>query len=139
MELIVLMAVALAMQATKKVYPSLASPVTITGSATANTYGSWTEVMPASATSSSEKNYFRIQSLTVEDNSTSSDFYQLELSTGASGSEVSIGTFRFGGKFFGQIPVFCYPFEKGTRISARVSTVSGSTHTTKISISYSEE
>jgi hypothetical protein len=116
-----------------KVYPTLASGVTVTAGA-AWTLGSFVEIVPASTITSD----FDIHFISIEAIS-ANDVYELVLYKGALASEIEIGRVRFT-KNANLDSVFNTPIQTGLiaaneRISAKIASSVGSNNAT-ISIFY---
>lgn len=108
-----------------KVYPTLASGVTVTAGAGAWTLGSFVEIVPASTiTSDFDIHYLSIESISAN------DVYEIVLYKGAAASEVEIGRVRVT-KNAALDATLNVPFQTpliaaNERISAKVASGSGS-------------
>jgi hypothetical protein len=125
----------------RRVYPEMADGKVITG-AGAWALGSFVDVFPANTLSAAKVNssatMFRILGIEVVACGTTTDTYQLSLYSGASGSEVLLGTVTYIGTFVGRIDFYTDAIDLTSRISAKLATKAGSNHTTTIYLSYVE-
>ena len=107
-------------------YPTLTTAVTISSSASADTYGAWTEVIPASTITVK----FDPHIIYVTDVSRANSIYRLQIGAGAGGAEVAIGTIVLGkastDKSIKEFIVGCARQAANARISARVMNTTGS-------------
>lgn len=115
----------------RKVFPTLADPVTVTGHATAWTKGSYSTIMAKASSPQTGKwtvDVVQVEALSVSDN------YEIDLAYGDAGSEVVFASFRTKTQGYHQIPSFI--FDSAARISARIASKSGGGDTADISIGY---
>ena len=109
----------------QKVYPTLATGVTVTASASTWTLGGFIEIIPASTVASN----FVISGLNVT-SATLNDTYELVLYSGALGQEVEIGRTRFT-KVANNTPIAQHNIKTSQiaangRISAKIANTTGS-------------
>ena len=124
--------VALLFGTRRRVYPTLANAVQLTGTTTTWSFGSYVEVVPVSTITSN----FRILEIVVEAVSASIEC-QIDIATGAASSEVVIFTARFVGTCRIQVP--CDTISANTRISARLANKGTTGRTADISIGFITE
>lgn len=121
-----------------KVYPTLASGVTITAAASAWVAGNVAEIVPASTITEC----FRIDYLSFAAFSAAVT-YEVIVYKGAAGSEEEIGRVRIHpGTTSGvvlNVPLFTKMIDANERISAKVATGTGVANTVVMSISYHED
>ena len=103
-----------------KVYPTGATPVTITSDGAASTYGAWTEIIPASTIAKK----FDPHLIWVAAVNNANRVFRLQLGAGGAGSEALIGEAILGketnNKSVSEFTVFCGRVDANTRIAARV-------------------
>ena len=116
----------------RRCYPTMANSVSVAGTTTAWSPGTYTEIVPSSTINSN----YRILEIDVLSVS-ATDELELVVATGAASSETIIGSIRFTavGKYsfgYSLIPA-------NTRISARLANKGTTAITAKISIAYALE
>jgi hypothetical protein len=118
--------------AASKVAP-VTGELTLTGGAGANAAGSYTEV----AASLSSK--VKIESICIYGLS-AADRYTVDIAIGAAASETVLSSVSVGGAVAASfvVPINIPTIESGSRLAARVASVSGGGDTCKIAINYIE-
>lgn len=111
----------------RRVYPTLADAVQLTGTTTTWLLGSDTQIVPASTITSN----FRIREIVVESVSASIEC-ELVLYSGTTPTE--IGRYRFTGA--GRIPVATETILANTRISAKLANKGTTARTADVSLGY---
>lgn len=109
------------------------SPITVTGSATANTFGSWVEI-----TNFDTKTVMADVHHIILGNISDNDDYVLQLGTGTSGAQVFWGECAFTrdtNQVRGsEVPIQGKPIPAGTKLWARLASTAGTSHTVAIKV-----